>query len=84
MQTDEGCSLFPVLSVYSPAQTWKVPSLNPAANGSHASLPSSFAKTRTLKEIFSMLDPGHLGFPSPSVPGDLAAAQCHQGDIVPL
>lgn len=74
LQTDKGCTLHPALGVCSPSQVWKAPHQALQLNSSLASLPSSFAKIRTLKEISSMLDPGHLGLSSPSVPGDLAAA----------
>lgn len=84
VQTEERWTLFPALGVYSPTSSGKAPPLALRLNSSIASLPSSFAKIRTLKEISSTLDQGMTAFSSPSVPGDLAATQCHQDDFVLL
>lgn len=84
MQTEERGTLFPALGVCSPTLSGKAPRHALRPNSSIASLPSSFAKVRTLKEISSMLDQGTPAFSSPTVPGDLAATQCHQDDFVPL
>lgn len=58
-------TLFPALGVYSLIQAWKAPRHALWPNSSLASLPSSFAKIRTLKEISSTLDPGHSGLHQP-------------------
>lgn len=75
MQTEERWTLFLALGVYSPTSSGKAPPHALRLNSLIASLPSSFAKIRTLKEISSMLDQGTPAFSSPSVPGDLAATR---------
>lgn len=65
MQTDEGYSLFPVLSVYSPAQTWKAPSSNPAAEQFACQLAKFFCQNQDFEGNLQHAGP-RAPWPSPA------------------